>query len=68
MTNNEDEYLNMVKEEIDEYLKKNLYSKMPKRSTTREEEIERLEKVIANIDMRKTKLEKKLFDLKNKDC
>lgn len=58
MTNNEDKYLETVKEEIDQYMKNSSISK-----TKRRIEIGRLKTVIAKLDDRKRRLEYRLYEL-----
>lgn len=58
----EERYLDQVAEEIDEYMKTTSIG-----DTKRRIEITRLKKVINKLDMRKTRLEKRLFDLQQKE-
>lgn len=58
----EERYLDRVAEEIDEYMKATSIG-----DTKRRVEITRLKKVINKLDMRKTSLEKRLFDLQQKE-
>lgn len=60
MTDNEDKYLEEVKEEIEEYMKNSSISK-----TKRRIEIGRLKTVISKLDERKRRLEHRVYELEN---
>ena len=58
----DEKYLDQIAEEIDEYMKATSIG-----DTKRRVEITRLKKVIRKLDDRKMRLEKRLFDLQQKE-